>query len=101
LHAGKIHGKIQQNSKNYIFNDKNMGNIDKSSDKKQNQKNNESLLNLSNVSKSFYGQGQNINYPLNSNSISKKEYCKEHKEELTYFNIQKYMNKHFIKNAEI
>lgn len=41
---------------------------------------NESVLNISNVSKSFYGQGQN------SHNVSlKKEFCKEHKEEVTYF----------------
>ena len=51
------------------------------SDKKQNQQS-DSLLNISSVSKSFYGQGQN--YP-NNNLPIKRELCKEHNEPLSYF----------------
>lgn len=48
--------------------------------KYNNNQQNESILNISNVSKSFYGQGQSYN-----STPMKKDYCKEHKEELTYF----------------
>lgn len=50
-------------------------------DRKNQPQQSESLLNISNVSKSFYGQGQGYS----SSVPQKREYCKEHKEEVTYF----------------